>query len=315
MKPQRKIFDVCVAAVTLTALFWAAPVRAATPSQADIDQMTADFTGTDAAGIDSATQSLRDGIKSGWVSANLWMTWLPALVKDKRYDDVMDLSMLGIANRPDTAAITPLLEIRVQALLAQNKADDALSAAKSYYNACAYRQTTGAVDLLAQCLTKARPTDADIARRFRSEQAAASVPLAGAAPTDAPTPDAGPILKGITIDEKPWDAAIQTWSSKTTKAADRGGYANLLLAADRGKEAEAVFREIYMSATTNEDYVTGAEGIAKSLRAEDWTVARSNAWLASIEPVARPATPARQPAGTPKAGGRPPAAPANTNQP
>ena len=97
------------------------PLHAATPSQADIDQMTADITGSNAAGIDSGVANLRAGIKTGWVSANLWQTWLPALAKDKRYDDVMDLSMLGIENRPETAAIGPILEIRAETLLVGQK--------------------------------------------------------------------------------------------------------------------------------------------------------------------------------------------------
>jgi hypothetical protein len=277
-----------------------------TSPNADIDQMTADITGSNTAGIDSGVANLRAGIKTGWVSANLWQTWLPALAKDKRYDDVMDLTMLGIENRPETAAIGPILEIRAQTLLVENKPDEALAAAKSYYNACAFRDTTKAVDLVAQCLAKARATDTEIGRKFRSEQLAASLPADADAPAGPDVAYGEPILKGVTIDASIWETAIQTWAAKTDRASDRGGYANLLLAADRGKEAEAVFREIYLSAASNEDYVIGAEGIARALRTEDGTIARSNAWLASIEPInkpapaATPATPARpaRPAGT-----------------
>jgi hypothetical protein len=172
---------VCVLSLCLAFLFQTASLHAATPSQADIDQMTADITGANAAGIDSGVTNLRAGIKTGWVSANLWQTWLPALAKDKRYDDVMDLTMLGIENRPETAAIGPILEIRAETLLAENKPDEALAAAKSYYNACAFRDTGKAVDLVAQCLAKSRATDTEIGRKFRSEQLAASLPSDGAA--------------------------------------------------------------------------------------------------------------------------------------
>ena len=96
----RFIFGTLVAILISGSWAWSA-----TPSQADIDQMTADITGSNTAGIDSGVANLRAGIKTGWVSANLWQTWLPALVKDKRYDDVMDLTMLGIENRPETAAM------------------------------------------------------------------------------------------------------------------------------------------------------------------------------------------------------------------
>ena len=169
MNIHRNVLVVWTAAAALAFLFPAARLRAATPSQSDIDQMTADITGSNTAGIDSGVANLRAGIKTGWVSANLWQTWLPALAKDKRYDDVMDLTMLGIENRPETMAIGPILEIRAQTLLVENKPDEALAAAKSYYNACAFRDTTKAVDLVAQCLAKARATDTEIGRKFRSE--------------------------------------------------------------------------------------------------------------------------------------------------
>jgi hypothetical protein len=46
---------------------------------------------------------------------------------------------------------------------------EALAAAKSHFNACAFRDTTKAVDLVAQCLAKSRATDTEIGRKFRSE--------------------------------------------------------------------------------------------------------------------------------------------------
>jgi len=50
-----------VGAVALTFLFSGVLLRAATPSQADIDQMTADITGSNTAGIDSGVANLRAG--------------------------------------------------------------------------------------------------------------------------------------------------------------------------------------------------------------------------------------------------------------
>ena len=58
------------AAIALVLLFSAAFVHAATPSQADIDQMTADITGTNTAGVDSGVANLRAGIKTGRVSVH-----------------------------------------------------------------------------------------------------------------------------------------------------------------------------------------------------------------------------------------------------
>jgi hypothetical protein len=60
------------------------------------------------------------------------------------------------------------------------------------------------------------------------------------------------------------------------------------LIADKSAEAEALFRELYQSAGTQQDLATATEGLARSLRAEDGTLARANAWLLSLQQASAP---------------------------
>jgi len=167
-----------------------------------------------------------------------------------------------------------------------DKPSDALEAAKSYYNVCSYKKTPYAIQLVALCLVKFRPDDADIGRRFRLEQTVGEAPTSS--PTDesalpATTEPGNSILKSIAIDEDVYDAAIKDWSSRSVEFSDRVSYANVLLAADHCQDAEKVFRELYHLASTQKELNTAIEGIARSLRAEDGNVARANAWLLSLQ--------------------------------
>jgi hypothetical protein len=61
----------------------------------------------------------------------------------------------------------------------------------------------------------------------------------------------------------------------------RGG--DLLLLADRPKEARAAFEKAYTLAS-DKDLATASESIARCMRAEDGSIGRANAWVLSICP-------------------------------
>lgn len=299
----------------------ASPARAATkPSQQEIDQVSVDLESTNAAGIEESTQKLRGWVDGGWISLNLPNKWLPALEKNKRYQDIADMSLSAIRSRPGPDVITTLLDFRVRSLMILNKYEDAQQAAKSYYNVCDYRLTGKAVDYLAQCLIKTHPEDPEIGRRFRSEQAIASIALTADSKLAGDLGKGSPILKTVKVEDSPFASAIAALADKPNFG-DRVGYGNLLLVADKPAEAEAVFRELFLGADTNEEYVMASEGLAKALRAKDGTVARSNAFLASIQPVAAPKPPATPAPKTPAPktpatpAPKPAAKPAPTNLP
>jgi hypothetical protein len=244
------------------------------------------------------------------VSADLWRKWLPALVQAGKHQEVADLALLGVLGRPGADAMAPLLEFRANALLALRTpgGQDALAAAKSYYNACDLKLTAKAVDLVALAIARAHPEDLEAARRFKAEQAAAAAgggssgqnAVAGGQTGEG----GGSILGGVVIDAGPYAAALAKWAGKT-KFNDRASYANLLLAADKGKEAEAAYRELFQLAATQDELAVAAEGIAKALRAQDGNVGRANAWLVAFQRHAatQPALPAA--AAKPAAGAKP----------
>ncbi|HVS70794.1 MAG TPA: hypothetical protein VHQ47_06040 [Phycisphaerae bacterium] len=115
--------------------------------------------------------------------------------------------------------------------------------------------------------------DPETVRKFREEQAQAS----------AGKPPAGDaIFKSVTIDDKPFETALGSWKAKT-RFIDRVCYGDLLLAADKGSDAEKLFKELFQLATTQDELTMATEGIAKSLRAEDGNVARANVWLTTLQ--------------------------------
>jgi hypothetical protein len=260
-------------------------LAAPAPTQSDIDKVNTGIKSSDKGPQDAAIAQIKDLIASAHPVRNLWVDWIPGLMKDGRNDDAAELALLGSCERPDLNAIVPMMELRVNALLASGKNDDALAAAKSYYNVCDMKLTGKAVDMLALCLARTHPDDLEIARRFRNEQAASSAsPQASAsAATTTPTTQTSPMLKAIVIDQRIWDDSIKTWAAKTSPVSARAGYGDLLLAADRGADAEKAYREMYQLAATQADLTTAIEGIARSLRAEDGNVGRANAWLVSLQ--------------------------------
>jgi len=258
------------------------PAEVPMPTGADMAKPTAEIKSGDPAQVDLALKQIYVWVDGGRPVRNVWVEWVPDLMKAGRNQEAAALALEECIQRPAPEAIVPTMELRVNALLALNQTTDALAAAKQYYNVCDMKLTGGAVALVGQCLARAHPEDADITRRFRGEQVAASTLAAAAAvsasPDQAGTTQPSGILSAVVLDEKPWDDAIKTWSTKT-EAVDRVGYGNILLVVDRGADAEKVFRDLYQHAATPADKTVAAEGIAKSLRTEDGNLSRANAWL------------------------------------
>jgi hypothetical protein len=255
----------------------------ASPTAETIAQVTKQINSGDDASIAAAEQTIRGWVSVGRTRGEVRHIWLPALMKAKRYQDTADLAMVAEFGWPASYDMSQLMEDRVNALLAMDKPQLALEEAKGYYNVCDIKNTAHAIDLVGMCLAKCHPEDLEIVHRFRNEQAASA---SGAA---AATQPAG-MLKGVVIDGKPYEDAITAWASRTKRFNDRVDYGNLLLAADRGDEAEKLFRELYQLATTPADLAVATEGISRSLRAEDGNVGRANAWLVSLQQGSAAAT-------------------------
>jgi len=90
------------------------------------------------------------------------------------------------------------------------------------------------------------------------------------------------MLKSIVIDPATYEPSIKYLSTRP-KFSDRAAYGYLLLEADRGQDGEQVFRELYRLAGSQKELAVAIEGIACSLRAEDGTLSRANAWLSTLQ--------------------------------
>jgi len=180
------------------------------------------------------------------------------------------------------AAAETFLRARVQALLAAGKVDDAIAAAKSYYNFSSMATTSDAILMLHQAL---RAKDQKLARRFKLEQLAAATTQPaeeGAQVAGAAEASEGTVLAGIKVDPKPYEEAIKALELQGDfgSLVQRG---NLLLVADRPAEAKEVFEEAYEVAGDG-DVANASECLARAMKAQDGGIGRANGFVLSIRP-------------------------------
>ncbi|HTV47283.1 MAG TPA: hypothetical protein VMG59_02455 [Phycisphaerae bacterium] len=244
--------------------------------------------------INQAIGQIDFWITGGHVPRNLGNSWLSALIKDQQFQAAADAALNGSLAQPNITNITSCMPWRIKALLALNKPQEALDAAKSYYNVCNMQKTNDAVDLVAQCLAAYHPDDLQIAQAFRAEQSGSGAGNANSSNQteadvvagNAPPSQSASMLQSVQIDQTLYNTAIGKWNAQSTvsgKFYDYVAYGNLLLMADRGQDAQNVFTRLFQLANTQQELNDAAEGIARSMRAEDGTVFRANAWLISLQ--------------------------------
>jgi hypothetical protein len=170
-------------------------------------------------------------------------------------------------------AFAPLQKLRVQSLLAAGKPTDALSAAKVYYSIVPLNRTAEAINLVTLCLVSARPDDPGIARRFKRQQ----VVGASVQPSTQSAEDLGaPVLAGITVDPKPFEAAIAQIT--LGQYSDFEAKGNLLLASGKAKEARQVFQQADALVPEGKE-ARSIENLARAIRADAGCVGPANAYI------------------------------------
>lgn len=226
---------------------------------------------------------------------NIYPSLIQPLLGLNLYDQVEKLSAAAISQRPQTSIyVADEQRSIVQSLLAQGKYDQALPAAKSYYNAVTLRNTADAVDLFAQALEKCRGQhDPTIGTRFRIEQSAGAQPSSTAASnneygTSAEAKDSGPdgksILDSVTIDNSNYESDISATRYVTQGWSAQCGRGNLLLLADRPVEARQCFTSACEDCRGDESKLHGAlEGIARALRAQTRNIEPANAFIRACQ--------------------------------
>lgn len=250
------------------------PINRTRTESGVIAEIIEQLSGNDAALRQQAMETIRVRMNTRGL-AELRSIWLKALLIAKQYPEASALAMEGIVANPwETKSIEAVLSLRIKALVAAGKTDEALASAKSLFNVSTMAGTSDAILAVAECLNVAKPADKDIYSKFRDEQ------IAGA--TTQPTKDrsTSTVLAAIKIDAKPYDEALKKLTGEDAQSLL--GRGNLLLLADRPKEAKAIFDRLY--SLTTADLAESSEALARTMKAEDGTIGRANAWIMSIRP-------------------------------
>jgi tetratricopeptide (TPR) repeat protein len=220
-----------------------------------------------------AIAAIRDRMQNRGLS-ELRQNWLRRMMEMKLHQEAADLALEGILLAPsDTKSLENVLQYRIKALLVLGKAPEGLSAAKGLFNVSTMAGTSDAILSVAECLNAAWPQDKEILGKFRDEQIAGSAP-----PKEAPLTSS--VLAGIKVDAAAYDEALKRLTGED--AASLMARGNLLLLADRPKEAMVVFDRMYTLTTA--DLIEASEARARCLKAEDGTIGRANAWVLSLRP-------------------------------
>jgi len=207
---------------------------------------------------------------------------LQLLIAAGKTDEAQSIAMDGImANiATNSYAVGGFQAIRAKALLADKKNDEALAAAKAYYNVCAMRSNDDAIKVVTQCLAAAHPDDQDIVERFKREQS-------GSGPTTQPGADADPtplVLSTVQVDPGPFEQAIESNPGGNYEQLAAKG--NLLLLVDKPKDALQIFLQAIDSA--DERHLGEAfENVARAIRAQSGSIGAANAYLQGIKDKAK----------------------------
>jgi len=278
--------------IAISALLqFSVPLSAAEPEPPfDPQALTDQITSGDAVQINAAVAEIRRQLSTGTEVAGYHAGgWIPALLKAERYAEVAEVCSAAILCVPhDTTVLQSLTMTRAEALLSAGKNEEALQAAKAYFNIATMESTAGALQLINKALDAVNKDDPNISRKFRMEQlagAATTQPFddAQGGPNDAP-PLTSATLKSIQIDPKPYEAKLSQLKNHPSQVYPiLVATGNLLLLSDKPDEAKPVFEAA--QGLAGEDQVSeAAEHLARVIKAQDGTIGRANAYVLSLRP-------------------------------
>ena len=192
------------------------------------------------------------------------------------YDDALKMAD-DLLLRKDTGAYANAIEkTRVDALMSEKKWDQALSAAKTYYNCASLKETDDAISTVALCLINMGPDGEGKADRFKEQQAAWASPDA-----TQPSEELGDsVLATIPTEPGPDKAAID--KIVPVSFTDLQWKGNLLLAAGRADEARKTFEKA-LSIAHDKQLTAGLENVARSIRAQNGCVGPANAYIIKMQ--------------------------------
>jgi hypothetical protein len=244
------------------------------------------FTSSAQQAADDRVQKLVSELKAspGPTIERLNRTEMHLLMQQRQYKAVEDLATAGTLALPaDTWRIEVLQSYRVRALLAENKSEEALHAAKGLFNVCGMGFVKDALPLLFDALAAARPQDPGLVPRLKLQV------LAGAREDEAERErewgkvGGNSIMYTIDADPEPYRSALKGREGLTAWR-DRYGTGNLLLLSGKIREAKVLFDQVYATRPDGE-LRYASEAKAKMIKAEDAGLGRANQFVRSIRPA------------------------------
>ncbi|HUO11023.1 MAG TPA: hypothetical protein VM008_22175 [Phycisphaerae bacterium] len=224
-----------------------------------------------------AIAALQEGLDRDPYSAGdeLMQTLVPALSPQKKQKEIADLFGMAIAYCPDEPIIVEsCLKQRIATLNAVKQYDAALADARSLFNVATMAHTADAITILDRQFLLPNMDDRSKVDQFRAEQ------TAGAAPAPSGTvPRTSPLLLGIKIDESVYTDSLKKMPDDSLKALNR--HATLLLIAGKTDEALDIAKQALAQSTDAKEIAAANELIARCYKAQDGTIGRANAWIAS----------------------------------
>lgn len=157
-----------------------------------------------------------------------------------------------------------------------------LAAAKGYYNLVNLKDTKVAIELLATVISN---TNAPAAEQFRKQQLSSIVA----------SDQLENVLESIVVDSAPFDGVIERLRDKFDSIDSQIGCGNVLLLADQPEEAQECFELALHLATKGKGgkgrlVRESLSGIARSIRAQDGSVQRADAYILSLQQQALSST-------------------------
>jgi hypothetical protein len=245
---------------------------AAKPPRSEADYTLQQLRG-DGEGSKTTLDRLRAMVDAGVPADPRWLT---ALLQTGQHAEVEQLAVKGIINfATRDYSVAGVQRARVEAFLASEKYDDAVVAAKGYYNVAPLKDTEKAVNLVAQCLEKMHEGDLTTARRFKSQQVEWSSATTKPVGTNAELGDN--VLASIKVPAEPFSPAAQAITIQDFENQMAKG--NLLLLADNGAGARKAFDAAEKLAATPREMTEAISGIARAIRAESGAIGPANAYI------------------------------------
>jgi hypothetical protein len=206
-----------------------------------------------------------------------------------QYDLIRDMAAKAVSDGNDAEFTDGAQLALVNALLATQKYDEAVVAAKTYYNICKLENTSKAIDVLAEALLNGPGRkDPSIVTRFKSEQAAGSQASA-ADPSAPPSTDASQsVLKSIVVDPAPYQPALDELAEGLRNYNTLTRQGNLLLMQDKGADAVAIFQAAASITNDPKQLSAAIANVARAMRARDGSIGPANAYLLSLRQSTEP---------------------------